>query len=87
MKIAATLAKLPWNRVLRFLPGVIGIAGEIAARRTELAQADSLKRLEELQHNLEQDVEVLLSRLKVVFWIAAAALAIAVAALVLVLAR
>ena len=87
MKIAAALAKFPWKHVVRFLPGVIGIAEEIATRRAELEKADSLKRVEGLQHELERSVEVLSSRLKALFWIAAAALAIAVAALVIVLAR
>jgi hypothetical protein len=87
MKIAPALAKIPWKFVFRYLPGIIGIAGGLTSQRVEQGQAENLKRIEGRQHDLERGVETLSSRLKVLLWIATAALIFAVVALVIALAR
>jgi hypothetical protein len=88
MKIAPAQAKFPWKYVLRILPGILGIAGGFASQhRVEQGRVDNLKRIEDQQRDLGKEVEMLASRLKVLFWIATAALAVAIAALAFALIR
>jgi hypothetical protein len=87
MKITAALAKIPWKNLFRFVPGAIGIAGELVVRSAEKKQEDVLQRLEERQQELGKAVELLASRIKLLIWVAAAGLALAVAALIIALAR
>jgi hypothetical protein len=87
MGITTVLAKIPWRRIFRYLPGAIGIAGELMTRRADKAQTDALKRLEEQQMDMADALELIASRLKFVFWVAVAALVSAVAALVVSLLR
>ncbi len=81
MGITTVLAKIPW-RIFRYLPGAIGIAGELMTRRADKVQTDALKRLEEQQMDMANALDLIISRLKFVFWVAVAALVSAVTALV-----
>lgn len=87
MWITAILTKIPWKNLLRFFPGIIGIAGELAIRSAEKKQANDVQRLEERQQVMEKAVELLASRLKLLLWIAGAALVLAASALIVALAR
>ena len=87
MKIAALLRKIPWKNLFRLVPGVIGLAGELAVRGAEKKQGDTLQRLEERQRELEKAVELLASRSKGLIWTTVAAAVLAVAALVIALTR
>lgn len=87
MGITTVIARIPWGRIFRYLPGAIGIAGELMTRRVDKAQTDVLKRLEEQQIDTANALELIIARLKFVFWVAFAALVAAVAALVVSLLR
>jgi hypothetical protein len=87
MGITTVLAKIPWRRIFRYLPGAIGIAGELMNRRADKTQTDALKRLEEQQMDMADALELITSRLKFLFWVAVTALVSAVTALVVSLLR
>jgi hypothetical protein len=87
MGITTALAKIPWKRIFRYLPGAIGIAGELMNRSADRSRTDGLKRLEERQKGMTDALELISARLKFVFWVAVAALVAAVAALVVSLLR
>ena len=62
MGITTVLAKIPWRRILRFyLPGAIGIAGELMTRRVSKEQTDALKRFEERQMDMANALEIALA--------------------------
>jgi len=87
MGITIVLAKIPWRRIFRYLPGAVGIAGELMTRSADKVHTDALKRIEEQQMDMENALEVIIARLKIVFWVAAAALVAAAASLVVSLLR
>ncbi len=87
MKIFASLAKIPWKNLLRLLPGVLGIAGELMSAQRESAQTDRLKRIEERLDSAIEAVSVLEKRIRLVFWISGAAFTVAAAALLIALIR
>jgi hypothetical protein len=87
MGIIRVLAKVPWRRMFRYLPGAIGIAGELMTQRADKAQTDVLKRLEEQQMDMANALELIAVRLKFVFWVAIVALVAAAAALVVSMLR
>ena len=87
MGITTVLAKFPWRRIFRYLPGAIGIAGEMMTRRADMTQTDALKRLKEQQMDIVHALELIITRLKFVFWVAIAALLAATSALVVSLLR
>ena len=88
MKITAFLAKVPWRSVARILPGVVGaVAGDVMSRRAEQEGADALKRIDERHRELNDALVLIAARLKLVVWIASAALVVAVAALVVAAMR
>jgi hypothetical protein len=87
MKITAALTKIPWKKLFRFLPLAIGIAGEYAVRSEEEKKADALQWVEEQQQELKKAVELLTSRIKLLFWVVGAALVSSIAALIIALVR
>ncbi len=87
MGITTVLAKIPWRRIFRYLPGAIGVAGELMTRRADTAQTDALNLLKEQQMDIMHALEIIIARLKFVSWIAIAALAAATAALAVSLLR
>lgn len=87
MKITSALTKIPWFKILRYLPGIIGISGELLQAGRESEQADAIKRIENQQKVIADSIPVLESRIRLVFWIAVAALTIALAALVVALVK
>jgi hypothetical protein len=87
MNIAAVLKKVPWKKVVRVIPGALGIAGEYAVRNAEKKKVDALQRIEERQSELEKSVGMLAERVTVLIWAAAAMLVISLAALIIALVR
>ncbi|HXY53673.1 MAG TPA: hypothetical protein VEM40_03265 [Nitrospirota bacterium] len=88
MGITTVLAKVPWRRIFGFyLPGAIGIAGELMTRRASKERTDAMKRLEDQQMDIENALGIVLARQKFVFWVAATALVASAAALVISLLK
>jgi hypothetical protein len=87
MTIASVLKKVPWKKVVRVIPGALGIAGEYAVRNVEKKKVDALQRIEEQQSGLERSVSMIAHRVKILMWVAAATLVISLAALIIALVR
>jgi hypothetical protein len=87
MGMIAALSKVPWRKIIRYLPGTLGIAGEIISHREEKTQAMNLKQVEAQQKNLADLVGHLESQIILVFWIAVAGLVLAFAALIVAMLK
>jgi hypothetical protein len=85
MGVIAALSKVPWKKIIRYLPGTLGIASEIISRREEKTQVVNLRLLESQQKNLADTVSHLESQMIIVFWAAIAAIVLAFAALAVAL--
>jgi hypothetical protein len=85
MGVMTALVKIPWKKIIRYLPGTLHIASEIINHREERTQLVNLKQLEANLKNLEDVLGRLEYQMIFVFWVAIAALILALAALAVAL--